>query len=45
MNFIDTIQSSNVAMLIGVGGIMALVIGGLAMLSHHYTLHGIKSRS
>ena len=28
MNFIDTIQSSNVAMLIGVGGIMALVIGG-----------------
>ena len=45
MNFIDTIQSSNVAMLIGVGGIMALVIGGLAMLSHHYTLNGIKSRT
>ena len=43
MNFIDTIRLSNVAMLIGVGRIMVLVIGGLAMLSHHYTLNGIKS--
>ena len=45
MNYIDTIRSSNVAMLIGIGGIMVLVIGGLAMLSHHYTLNGIKSRT
>ena len=45
MNYIDTIRASNVAMLIGIGGIMVLVIGGLAMLSHHYTLNGIKSRT
>lgn len=45
INYIDTIWSSNVAMLIGIGGIMVLVIGGLAMLSHHYTLNGIKSRT
>ena len=45
MNYIDTIRSSNVAMLIGIGGIMVLVIGSLAMLSHHYTLNGIKSRT
>ena len=45
MNYIDTIRASNVTMLIGIGGIMVLVIGGLAMLSHHYTLNGIKSRT
>ena len=44
-NFIDTIKSSNVAPLIAAGGLMLLVIGGLAMLSHHYTLSGIKART
>ena len=44
-NFIGTIKSSNVAPLIAAGGLMLLVIGGLAMLSHHYTLNGIKART
>ena len=38
-------KSSNVAPLIAAGGLMLLVIGGLAMLSHHYTLSGIKART
>lgn len=32
-------------MLIAAGAIMALVIGGLSLLSNHYTLSGIKSRT
>ena len=44
-DFIGTIKSSNVAPLIAAGGLMLLVIGGLAMLSHHYTLSGIKART
>lgn len=31
--------------LLAAGGLMFLVIGGLAALSHHYTLSGIKSRT
>lgn len=44
-DFIGTIKSSNVAPLIAAGGLMLLVIGGLAMLSHHYTLSSIKART
>ena len=43
--FIETIQSSNITMLIGAGALMFAVIGGLALLSHHYTLSGIKART
>ena len=43
--FADTLQSSSVAKLLGIGAIMFIVIGGLALLSHHYTLNGIKSRT
>ncbi len=45
VNFMDTLQSSNVAMFIGVGAVMLLIIGGLSTLSHMYTLNGIKSRT
>ena len=45
LNFVETIQSSKVAPLIILGLVMALVIGGLSALSHHYTLNGIKSRT
>lgn len=34
-----------VLILIAAGAIMFLVIGGLAALSHYYTLSGIKSRT
>ena len=43
--FADTLQSSAIAKLIGIGALMFIVIGGLAILSHHYTLNGIKSRT
>ena len=43
--FIETIQSSNITMLLGAGALMFAVIGGLALLSHHYTLSGIKART
>jgi len=43
--FAETLQSSSVAKLIGIGAIMFIIIGGLALLSHHYTLNGIKSRT
>ena len=43
--FIETIQSSNITMLLGAGTLMFAVIGGLALLSHHYTLSGIKART
>ena len=36
---------SGVWILAAAGAAMFLVIGGLAMLSHHYTLNGIKSRT
>jgi len=43
--FAETLQSSSVAKLIGIGAIMFIIIGGLALLSHHYTLNGIKSKT
>ena len=43
--FAGTLQSSAIAKLIGIGALMFIVIGGLAILSHHYTLNGIKSRT
>ena len=43
--FIETIQSSNITMLLGAGALMFAVVGGLALLSHHYTLSGIKART
>lgn len=36
---------SGIWILAAAGAAMFLVIGGLAMLSHHYTLNGIKSRT
>lgn len=36
---------TQVITLIVVGAIMFLVIGGLAFLSHYYTLDGIKSKT
>ena len=36
---------SGIWILVAAGAAMFLVIGGLAMLSHHYTLNGIKSRT
>lgn len=44
-NVMNTLQASNIAILIGAGVAMFAVIGGLAMLSHHYTLSGIKART
>lgn len=44
-NVMNTLQASNIAILIGAGVAMFVVIGGLAMLSHHYTLSGIKART
>ena len=41
----NTLQASNIAILIGAGVAMFAVIGGLTMLSHHYTLSGIKART
>ena len=45
LNFVEALQSSNVAMLLGIGGLMFVVIGGLAALSRIYTLNNIKSRT
>ena len=36
---------SNVWILIAAGAAMFIIIGGLSLLSHHYTLDGIKSRT
>ncbi len=36
---------SNIWILIAAGAAMFIVIGGLSLLSHHYTLNGIKSRT
>ena len=41
----EQLKESKVALLILVGAGMFLVIGGLAALSHCYTLSGIKSRT
>lgn len=41
----DTLNSSNIGMLVAAGLGMFAVIGGLAMLSYHYTLGSIKSRT
>ena len=41
----DTIKSSNIGILVAAGLGMFVVIGGLSMLSYHYTLSGIKSRT
>ena len=41
----DTLNSSNIGILVGAGLGMFAVIGGLAMLSYHYTLGSIKSRT
>ena len=39
----DTIKSSNIGILVAAGLGMFAIIGGLSMLSYHYTLSGIKS--
>lgn len=36
---------SQVYLLIGIGALMFIVIGGLSLLAHHYTLNNIKSRT
>lgn len=41
----DTLNSSNIGILVAVGLGMFAVIGSLAMLSYHYTLGSIKSRT
>ena len=41
----DTIKSSNIGILVAAGLGMFAVIGGLSVLSYHYTLSGIKSRT
>ena len=41
----DTIKSSNIGILVAAGLGMFAIIGGLSMLSYHYTLGGIKSRT
>lgn len=38
-------MQSQVLLLIGVGALMFLVIGGLSLLAHYYTLNGIKSKT
>jgi len=41
----DTIKNSNIGILVAAGLGMFVVIGGLSVLSYHYTLSGIKSRT
>ena len=38
-------MQSPVLLLIGAAALMFLVIGSLSLLSHYYTLNGIKSRT
>ena len=45
ITMVDQFKESKVAVLILAGAGMFLVIGGLAALSHYYTLNGIKSRT
>ncbi len=39
------VMQSQVFLLIGVGSLMFLVIGGLSLFAHYYTLNGIKSKT
>ena len=41
----DTIKNFNIGILVAAGLGMFAIIGGLSMLSYHYTLSGIKSRT
>ena len=43
--FLESLKASTIGPLIAAGAAMFLVIGGLAALSHLYTLNGIKSRT
>ena len=43
--FIESFQSSGVVKLLGMGALMFIVIGGLAFLSHNYTLKNIKAKT
>ena len=45
MQFLESLKASTIGPLIAAGAAMFLVIGGLAALSHLYTLNGIKSRT
>ena len=45
ITLLEQLKESKVALLILAGAGMFLVIGGLAALSHCYTLSGIKSRT
>ena len=38
-------MASQVYILIAAAAVMFLVIGGLSLLAHYYTLNGIKSRT
>lgn len=38
-------MQSQIFLLIGVGALMFLVIGGLSLIAHYYTLNGIKSKT
>ena len=44
-NITDVTNTPNMGTLLLVAGLMFAVIGGLTLLSHHYTLTGIKSRT
>ena len=39
------LMQSQIFLLIGIGGLMFLVIGGLSLIAHYYTLNGIKSKT
>lgn len=45
LNELKSLFNAPVVTLLGVGLIMFLVIGGLSMLAHFYTLNGIKSKT
>ena len=45
MQLLEPLKASKLSLLIAAGAAMFLVIGGLAALSHLYTLNGIKSRT
>lgn len=45
MTLLERLKDFRVALLILAGAGMFLVVGGLAALSHRYTLSGIKSRT
>jgi len=39
------VMQSEVFLLLGIGALMFIVIGGLSLLAHYYTLNGIKSKT